>query len=56
MSWIGVALVAAFVLLVRLAARRGRQARAVPEWRATIYAFALTAMLLSGVALIFVGF
>ena len=55
MSWIGVAMVAAFVLLVRLAAQRGRQDREVPEWRATIYAVALTGMLLCGVALIFVG-
>ena len=55
MSWIGVAMVAAFVLLVRLAAQRRRQGREVPEWRATIYAFALTGMLLFGVAFIFVG-
>ena len=55
MSWIGVAMVAAFVLLVRLGAQRRRQGHEVSELRAPIYAFVLTGMLLFGVALIFAG-
>jgi hypothetical protein len=55
MTWAGVAMVAAFALLLRLAIRRRRQGHEVSEWRAPVYAVVLTGMLLSGVALIFAG-
>ena len=55
MSWIGVAMVGAFALLLRFFVRRARQGREVSELRAPIYAVALTGMLLVGVALIFAG-
>jgi len=55
MSWIGVAMVAAFGLLLRLMVRRRRQGHEVSEWRAPVYSVVLTGMLLCGVAIIFAG-